>query len=56
MNEKRFVDHNTSVEDYVERLETKKTKEKRKRDVNFLETFLRNEESDKGEKELYLSV
>ena len=39
MNEKRFVDHDTSVKDYVESLENKNTKEKTKRDVKLLETF-----------------
>ena len=33
MNEKRFVDHDTSVENYVENLESKNLKEKTKRDV-----------------------
>ena len=46
MNEKRFVDHDTSVEDYVESLENRNTKEKTKRDVKLLETFLRNEKND----------
>ena len=46
MNEKRFVDHDTSVENYVENLESKNLKEKTKRDVKLLETFLRNEKSD----------
>ena len=46
MNEKRFVHHDTSVEDYVESLESKNTKEKTKRDVELLETFLINEKSD----------
>ena len=39
MNEKRFVDHDTSVEDYLESRENKNTKEKTKRDVKLLETF-----------------
>ena len=39
MNEKRFVDHDTSVEDYVESLENRNTKEKTKRDVKLVETF-----------------
>ena len=47
--EKRFVDHDTSVEDYMESLEKKNTKEKTKRDVKLLETFLRNEKSDERE-------
>jgi len=33
MGEKRFVAHDTSVEDYVESLKSKTTKEKTKRDV-----------------------
>ena len=49
MKEKRFVDHDTSVEDYVESLENKDTKEKAKRDVKLLETFLRNEKSNERE-------
>ena len=28
MNEKKFVDHDTSVEDYMESLENRNTKEK----------------------------
>ena len=39
MNEKRFVDHDTSVEDYLESRANKNTKEKTKRDVKLLETF-----------------
>ena len=39
MNEKRFVDHDTSVKDYLESHENKNTKEKTKRDVKLLETF-----------------
>ena len=51
MNEKRFVDHDTSVEDYVVSLETKNTEEKTKGDVHvkLLETFLRNEKNDERE-------
>ena len=50
--EKRFVDHDdTSVEDYVESLGNKNTKEKTKRDVKLLETFLRNGKSDEREVE-----
>ena len=48
-NEKRFVDHDTSVEDYVESLENRNTKEKTKRDVKLLETFLRNEKNEERE-------
>ena len=45
MNGKRFVDYDTSVEDYVESLENRNTKGKTKRDVKLLEKFLeeRNE-------------
>ena len=46
VNEKRFVDDDTSVENYVETLESKNFKEKTKQDVKLLETFLRNEKSD----------
>ena len=46
MSEKRFFTHDTSVEDYVESLKSKNTKEKIKRDVKLLEEFLRNEEND----------
>ena len=46
MNEKGFVDHDTSVENYVEKLESKNLKEKMKRDVKLLVTFLQNEKSD----------
>ena len=49
MSEKRFVAHDTSVEDYVESLESKNTKEKRKRDVKLLEEFLKNEKHDERE-------
>ena len=33
MNEKRFVDHDTAVENYVENLESKNLKEKTKRKI-----------------------
>ena len=46
INEKRFVDHDTSVEKYVKNLESKNRKEETKRGVKFLETFWRNEKSD----------
>jgi len=46
MSEKRFVAHDTSVEDYVESLESKNAKEKTKRDVKLLEECLRNEKND----------
>ena len=49
MNEKSFVDHDASVEDYVESLENKNTKEKTKRDVKLVETFLRNAKTDERE-------
>lgn len=49
MIEKRFVDHDTSVEDYVRSLENKNTKEKTKRDVKLLEKILRNENSNERE-------
>ena len=49
MNEKRFVDYDTSVKDYLESHENKNTKEKTKRDVKLLETFLRNEKNDERE-------
>ena len=48
MNEKKFVDHDTSVEDFVESLENN-TKEKTKWDVKLLETFLRNEKNNERE-------
>ena len=47
--EKRFVDHDTLVEDYVESLENKNTKEKTERDVKLLEQILRNEDSHERE-------
>jgi len=46
MSKKTFVAHDTSVENYVESLESKNTKEKTKRDVKLLEEFLRNEKND----------
>jgi len=49
MSEKRFVVHDTSVEDYVESLKSKNTKKKTKRDVKLLEEFLRNENNDERE-------
>ena len=45
MSEKRFVAHDTSVEDYVESIKSKNTKQKTKRDVKLLEEFLRNKTS-----------
>ena len=47
--EKRFVDHDTLVEDYVESLKNKNTKEKTERDVKLLEQILRNEDSHERE-------
>ena len=41
--------HIILVEDYVESLENKSTKEETKRDVNLLEKVLRNEKSDERE-------
>ena len=49
MNEKRFVYHDTSVEEYVESLENKTAKEKTNRDVKLMEMFLRNEKGDERE-------
>jgi len=49
MSEKRFVAHDTSVEDYVESLESKNRKKKTKRDVEFLEEFLGNENNNERE-------
>ena len=49
MNEKRFVYHDTSVEEYVESLENKTTKEKTNRDVKLMEMSLRNEKGDERE-------
>ena len=49
MSEKRFVAHDTSVEDYVESLKSKHEKKKTKRDVKLLEEFLRNEKNDERE-------
>ena len=49
MIEKSFVEHDTSVEDYVESPENRNTKEKTIRNVKLLETFLGNEKRDEGE-------
>ena len=49
MIEKRFVEHDTSVEDYVESPENRNTKEKTIRNVKLLETFLGIEKRDEGE-------
>ena len=49
MIEKRFVEHDNSVEDYVESPENRNTKAKTIRNVKLLETFLGNEKRDEGE-------
>ena len=49
MIDKRFVEHDTSVEDYVESPENRNTKEKTIRNVKLLETFLGDEKRDEGE-------
>ena len=49
MIEERFVEHDTSVEDYVASPVNRNAKKKTKRDVKFLETFLGNEKSDERE-------
>ena len=46
MSEKGFVGYETSVEDYVESMENRITKEKTKRDVQLFEKFLRKEKND----------
>ena len=46
MSEKRFVGYETSVEDYVESMENRITKEKTKRDVQPFEEFLRKKKND----------
>lgn len=56
MNDKRLVDHDTSVEDYVKCLENKNTKEKTKRGVKLQKTFLRNEKSDEREEQTIASA
>ena len=50
MNNKRlnFVNE-TSVEDYVESMDNKNTKEKTKQDVKLLDEFLTNEQNDEQE-------
>ena len=52
MSEKRFVIHDSSVEEYVESLENKNTQGKTKRDVKLLNDFLRGETLKKEEREL----
>ena len=49
MKDKRFVSHDNTVEEYVESLENKTTIEKTKRDVKWMEMFLRNEKGDERE-------
>ena len=49
MSEKRFVDHDTSVQDHVESLESKNAEEKTKWDVKLLEEFLKSEKNDERE-------
>ena len=49
MSKKRFVDHDTSVQDYVESLESKNAEEKTKWDVKLLEEFLKYEKNDEQE-------
>ena len=49
MSEKRFVAHDTSVEDFVESLESKNAKEKTKREVKLLEEFLSNRCTESNE-------
>ena len=46
MSEKRFVGYETSVEDYVENMENRITKEKTKREVQLFEEFLRKKNND----------
>ena len=46
MSKKRFVAYETSVEDYVESMENRYTKEKTKRDVPLFEEFLRKKKND----------
>ena len=53
MNEKRFVYHDTSVEEYVESLENKTMKEETNRDVKLMEMFWRNEKGDEREGKTY---
>ena len=50
MNEKKFVHHDASVGDNLESLENKNVKERTKRDVKLLATFLRNAERVTSEK------
>ena len=49
MSEKRFVIHDSSVEEYVESLENKNTQRKTRRDVKLLNDFLRGEKKEERE-------
>ena len=49
MSEKRFVIHDSSVEEYVESLENKNTQGKTKRDVKLLNDFIRGEKKEERE-------
>ena len=49
MSEKRFVIHDSSVEEYEESLENKNTQGKTKRDVKLLNDFLRGERKEERE-------
>ena len=49
MSEKRFVIHDSSVEEYVESLEKKNTQGKTKRVVKLLNDFLRGEKKEDQE-------
>ena len=46
MREKRFVAHDTSVENSMGSFKSKNTQDKTKRDVKLLEESLRNEKDD----------
>ena len=46
MSEKRFVPYETLVEDYVESMENRNTKEKTKRDVQLFEIVLTKVKND----------
>ena len=49
MSEKRFVIHDSSVEEYVESLENKNIQGKTKRGVKLLNDFLRGEKKEEWE-------
>ena len=49
MSEKRFVIHDSSVEEYVESLENKNTQGRTKRVVKLLNEFLRGEKKEDQE-------